>query len=69
MSEFKISPVTQCKTRPKSRFFSWLFLFVLVLQTIAGGYWFFRINAEIAKLRKQIELLQAKENEADDVQP
>jgi hypothetical protein len=28
---------------------------------MAGGYWFFRINDEIAELRKQIKLLQAKE--------
>jgi uncharacterized membrane protein YciS (DUF1049 family) len=61
MPEFKISPVTRCKTKEKSSFLSWLFLLVLIPQMVAGDYWFFRINAEITELRKQIKLLQAKE--------
>jgi Tfp pilus assembly protein PilN len=69
MSKFKISPVTQCKTREKPRFLSWLFLLVLVLQTIAGGYWFFRLNSQITQLKLQIETLQQRNNmEACDVQ-
>jgi uncharacterized membrane protein YciS (DUF1049 family) len=68
MSEFKISPVTRCKTRRKSDFLLWLFAVIVIVETIASGYWFFRLNAQITRLKQQIELLQAKESEADDVQ-
>jgi hypothetical protein len=71
MPEFRISPVTQYEARPKSRFLFWLFLSAVALQTMAGGYWFSRIDAEISELKKQIELLQAEEeneeNEGYDV--
>jgi uncharacterized membrane protein YciS (DUF1049 family) len=74
MSEFKISPVTRCKTRRKPDFLSWLFAAIVIVETIAGGYWFFRLNVQIRKLKQQIDTLQQRnsirtiENEADNVQ-
>jgi uncharacterized membrane protein YciS (DUF1049 family) len=64
MSEFKISSVTQCKTRPKSNF---LFLFlavVVVLEAIAAGCWIFRLNVQITEMERQLNDLQ-RENEAE----
>jgi hypothetical protein len=63
MSEFKISPVTQCKMKPKPHFLLWFFAAIVIVETIAGSYWFFRLNDQIAKLKQQINTMQAIENE------
>jgi uncharacterized membrane protein YciS (DUF1049 family) len=74
MSEFEISPVTRCKLRRKPDFLSWLFAVIVIVETIASGYWFFRLNAQITQLKQQIETLQqintirSIENEVNDVQ-
>jgi hypothetical protein len=69
MSEFKISPVTRCKIRRKPDFLSWFFAAIVIVETIAGGYWFFRLNAQITELKQQIDTLQQRNSmEASDVQ-
>jgi hypothetical protein len=63
MSKFKISPVTQCKTRPKPNFLSWFFAAIVVVETIASSYWFFRLNDQITQLKQQINTIQTTKNE------
>ena len=62
MSEFKISPAMQCKTRPKRHFLFWFLAVVMIIETIVGGCWIFRLNAKIAKLEQQINTIQTSEN-------
>jgi uncharacterized membrane protein YciS (DUF1049 family) len=63
MSEIKISPVTQCKARRKPVFLSWFFAAIVIVETIASGYWFFRLNVQIRKLKQQINTIQTTANE------
>ena len=63
MSEFKITPVTQCKTRPKRHFLFWFLAVVMIIETIVGGCWIFRLNSQITELEQRIESIQATENE------
>jgi Tfp pilus assembly protein PilN len=65
MSEFRISPVTQRKERAKSCFFHWFLVAVVIVEAVAGGYGFFRIDAQITELQQQIESLQQK-NKGED---
>jgi hypothetical protein len=61
MTEFKISPVTQCKTRSNRSFLSWFLSLIMIIETISFGYWIFRLNAQIAELERRIEIIQANE--------
>jgi hypothetical protein len=54
MSEFKISPAMQCKTRPKSRFLFWFLLTAFVVNIGVSGRIFFRLSEQIASLERQL---------------
>jgi hypothetical protein len=62
MPEFKISPATQCKTRPRSSFLFWFLSLIIVLEAMFFGCWIFHLNAQIAKLEQQISTTQPIEN-------
>jgi hypothetical protein len=64
MSEFKISPVMQCKTRPKSRFLFGFLILIVIAETIAAGGWIFRLNLQITKLEQQLHDLATKDGGA-----
>jgi uncharacterized membrane protein YciS (DUF1049 family) len=69
MSEIKISPVTQCKARRKPDFLPWFFAVIVIVETTVSGYWFFRLNTQITRLKQQIETLQQRNKmEVSDVQ-
>jgi uncharacterized membrane protein YciS (DUF1049 family) len=44
--------------RRKPDLLSWFFAAIVIVETIASGYWFFRLNAQITQLKQQIEALR-----------
>jgi hypothetical protein len=65
MSNFKISPLMQEKTRIKKRPCFRLLLLIIVLETMAFGYWIFRLNTKITELKQQINTMRTMENEEE----
>ena len=61
MSE--LSPVMQCKTRPKRRFLFWFLLTTFALNIGVTGWMFFRFSEQIASLEQRLCDLEAKEGE------
>jgi hypothetical protein len=61
MSEFKISPVTQCKTRPKPRFLFWLLLMTFAANIGVTGWMFFRLSDRITSLEQRLYDLKTKD--------
>jgi hypothetical protein len=64
MSEFKISPAMQCKTRPKSHFLFWFLLTTFALNIGAAGWIFFRLSNQIASLEQRLCELETKDGGA-----
>jgi hypothetical protein len=66
MSNFKISPFIQGKPAvPKRWRCSRFLLLIMAIETMAFGYWIFRLNAQIARLEQQINTIQASGNEEE----
>jgi hypothetical protein len=64
MSNFKISPLVQGKpTVPKRWLWFRFLLLIMAIETMAFGYWIFRLNTQITKLERQIDTIQSIENE------
>jgi hypothetical protein len=61
MSEFKISPAMQCKTRPKPRFLFWFLLIAFVTNIGVSGWTFFRLSNQIASLEQRLCNLETKD--------
>jgi Tfp pilus assembly protein PilX len=60
MSEFKISPVTQCNTRSGRGFLFWFLLVILVIVVGVSSWMFFRLSSRISAIER---LLQARATE------
>jgi hypothetical protein len=65
MSNFKISPLVQGKSHSQRRFWSHFLLLIMAIETMAFGYWIFRLNAQITALKQQINTMRASGNEED----
>jgi hypothetical protein len=63
MGNFKISPFIQGKPVIKRRSWSRFLLLIIAIETMAFGYWIFRLNAQITELEQRIEIAQANEKE------
>jgi hypothetical protein len=61
MNNFKISPFTQEKSTVPRRSWSRFLLLILAIETMAFGYWIFRLSAQITELEQRIEIIQANE--------
>jgi hypothetical protein len=65
MSNFKISPLVQGKSHLKKRPWFRFLLLIIVLETMAFGYWIFQLNAQITELKRQINTMRASGNEEE----
>jgi hypothetical protein len=64
MSEFKINPAMQYKTRPKSRFLFWFLLTTFAINIGVTGWIFFRLSEQITSLEQRLCDLEAKDGGA-----
>jgi hypothetical protein len=62
MSNFKVSPLIQGKSAVQKQSWSRFLLLIILLETMAFGYWIFRLNAQIAELKQQINNIRTGEN-------
>jgi hypothetical protein len=72
MSNFKISPLVQGKPAVPRRWrCSRFLLLIMAIETMAFGWWIFRLKAQITALNQQINTMRANENEEEraNVQP
>jgi hypothetical protein len=65
MSNFKISPLIEGRPAVQKHPRSCFLLLIIVLETMASGWWIFRLNAHITELKQQINTMQVNENEED----